>query len=41
MDMNRRMLLGTAGALTLSACSTQQVVNLATARSPEAALRKG
>jgi len=39
MDMNRRMLLGTAGALTLSACSTQQVVNLATARSPEAALR--
>ncbi len=39
MDMNRRMLLGTAGALTLSACSTQQMVNLATARSPEAALR--
>ncbi|MDP3702512.1 MAG: murein transglycosylase domain-containing protein [Hylemonella sp.] len=39
MDMNRRMLLGTAGALTLSACSTQQMVNVATARSPEAALR--
>jgi len=39
MDMNRRLLLGTAGALTLSACSTQQMVNLATARSPEAALR--
>ncbi|KRI01343.1 murein transglycosylase domain-containing protein [Curvibacter sp. PAE-UM] len=39
MDMNRRMLLGAAGALTLSACSTQQMVNLATARSPEAALR--
>lgn len=39
MDMNRRSLLGAAGALALSACSTQQMVNVATARSPEAALR--
>ena len=39
MDMNRRMLLGTAGALTLSACSTQQMVNVAMSRSPESALR--
>lgn len=39
MDMNRRLLLGAAGALTLSACSTQQMVNVATARSPESALR--
>lgn len=39
MTINRRLLLGATGALTLSACSTQQMVNLATARSPEAALR--
>jgi membrane-bound lytic murein transglycosylase C len=39
MDMNRRLLLGTAGALALSSCSTQQMVNIATSRSPESALR--
>jgi len=39
MNINRRLLLGATGALTLSACSTQQIVNIATARSPEAALR--
>lgn len=39
MTMKRRMFLGATGALTLSACSTQQMVNIATARSPETALR--
>lgn len=39
MDMNRRLLLGATGALALSACSTQQMVNLAMSRSPESALR--
>ncbi len=39
MTMKRRLFLGATGALTLSACSTQQMVNIATARSPESALR--
>lgn len=39
MPMTRRLLLGATGALTLSACSTQQMVNIATAKSPESALR--
>lgn len=39
MDMNRRLLLGATGALALSACSTQQMVTIATSRSPESALR--
>lgn len=39
MDMNRRLLLGATGALALSACSTQQMVNLAMSKSPESALR--
>lgn len=40
MDMNRRrLLLSATGALTLSACSTQQMVTIATSRSPESALR--
>lgn len=39
MDRNRRLLLGTAGALTLSACSTQQALNIALSRNPETALK--
>lgn len=39
MSLNRRLLLGATGALTLSACSTQQVIQLATSRNPETALR--
>ena len=39
MDRNRRLLLGTASALTLSACSTQQALNIALSRNPEAALK--
>ena len=39
MTMNRRLLLGATGALTLTACSTQQMLNVALSRSPEAAVR--
>lgn len=39
MSLNRRLLLGATGALTLSACSTQQVIQLAASRNPETALR--
>lgn len=39
MHLNRRLLLGAAGTLALSACSTQQIVSIATARNPETALR--
>ena len=39
MTMNRRLLLGATGALTLTACSTQQMLNVALSRSPEAALK--
>lgn len=39
MPLNRRLLLGATGALTLSACSTQQALNIALSRNPEAALR--
>ncbi len=35
----RRQLLGAAAALALSGCSTQQFVQLATSRNPEAALK--
>lgn len=39
MSLNRRLLLGATGALTLSACSTQQMINVALSRSPEAAIK--
>lgn len=39
MTMNRRLLLGATGALTLSACSTQQMINVALSRNPEAAVK--
>lgn len=39
MSLNRRLLLGATGALTLSACSTQQMINVALSRSPEAAVK--
>lgn len=39
MTLNRRLLLGATGALTLSACSTQQMINVALSRSPEAAIK--
>lgn len=39
MSLNRRLLLGATGALTLSACSTQQMINMALSRSPEAAVK--
>jgi membrane-bound lytic murein transglycosylase C len=39
MNQNRRLFLGATGALTLSACSTQQVLNVALSKSPEAALK--
>ncbi len=39
MNLHRRLFLGASGALTLSACSTQQALNIALSRNPEAALR--
>lgn len=39
MSLNRRLLLGATGALTLSACSTQQMINVALSKSPEAAVK--
>lgn len=39
MRMNRRLLLGASGALALSACSTQQAVQVALSRNPETAIR--
>ena len=39
MTMNRRLLLGASGAFALSACSTQQVINVALSRNPEAAVK--
>ena len=39
MTMNRRLLLGATGALTLSACSTQQMINVALSKNPEAAVK--
>ena len=39
MSMNRRLILSAAAALPLAACSTRQMVDVATARSPEAAIR--
>ena len=39
MSLNRRLLLGATGALTLNACSTQQMINVALSRSPEAAVK--
>ena len=39
MSLNRRLLLGATGALTLSACSTQQMINVALSRNPEAAVK--
>jgi membrane-bound lytic murein transglycosylase C len=39
MMLNRRVLLGATGALTLASCSTQQVIQVATSRNPESALR--
>lgn len=39
MTNRRQLILASAGLCALSACSTQQVVNIATARNPESALR--
>ena len=39
MNNRRQLILAGAGLCTLTACSTQQMVNIATARSPESALR--
>ncbi|MCA3237750.1 MAG: murein transglycosylase domain-containing protein [Curvibacter sp.] len=39
MMLNRRLLLGATGALTLASCSTQQVMQVATSRNPESTLR--
>lgn len=39
MTMNRRLLLGATGALTLSACSTQQMINVALSKNPETAIK--
>lgn len=39
MNNRRQLILAGAGLCTLTACSTQQMVSIATARSPESALR--
>lgn len=39
MEMNRRLLLTTAGALTLTSCSSQQVLDVALSQNPQKALQ--
>ena len=39
MMLNRRLILATAGAWALTACSTRQAIDVAMARNPEQALR--